>query len=202
MNGTTGTSSQRHVVVVGAGPAGLLLAGDLAAAGVPVTVVERRPQGISNLTRAFGVHARTLEQLDARDLADELVRTGRTVTALRLFGSLSVDISGLPSRFPYLLVTPQSEVERLLLRRAGKNGATFLYGTEVTGLAQDEARRSTCGTRTGRPGHCGRPTRWAPTECAAPCGRLWDCPSPGARSSSRSSWPMCCWPGSPAPRSH
>ncbi|WP_093801332.1 FAD-dependent monooxygenase [Streptomyces sp. Wb2n-11] len=139
MNGTTGTSSRRHVVVVGAGPAGLLLAGDLAAAGVPVTVVERRPEGISNLTRAFGVHARTLEQLDARGLADELVRTGRTVTALRLFGSLSVDISGLPSRFPYLLVTPQSEVERLLLRRAGKNGAVFLYGTEVTGLAQDEA---------------------------------------------------------------
>ncbi|MGW7198747.1 FAD-dependent monooxygenase [Streptomyces chryseus] len=139
MNGTTGTTSQRHVVVVGAGPTGLLLAGDLAVAGIAVTVVERRPPGISNLTRAFGVHARTLEQLDARGLADELLTTGRSITRLRLFGSLSVDLSGLPSRYPCVLVTPQYEVERLLLRRAEQNGATFMYGTEVTGLAQDEA---------------------------------------------------------------
>ncbi|MET9509285.1 FAD-dependent oxidoreductase [Streptomyces flavidovirens] len=138
MNGTPGTTFQRNVVVVGAGPTGLLLAGDLAAAGVPVTVVERRPQGISNLTRAFGVHARTLEQLDARGLADELVATGQIISRLRLFGSLSLDISDLPSRFPYLLVTPQFEVEKLLLRRAEKNGATFVYGTEVAGLTQDE----------------------------------------------------------------
>lgn len=65
------------VLVVGSGPTGLLLAGDLAAAGVPVTVVERRPRGISNMTRAFGVHARTLEMLDARGLADELIKGAR-----------------------------------------------------------------------------------------------------------------------------
>ena len=52
------------VAVVGAGPTGLLLAGDLARAGVDVTVLERRGTE-SNLTRAFGVHARTLEHLDA-----------------------------------------------------------------------------------------------------------------------------------------
>ncbi|OEJ51126.1 FAD-dependent oxidoreductase [Streptomyces agglomeratus] len=137
MNGTITAPSQHTVVVVGAGPTGLLLAGDLAAAGIPVTVVERRPRGISNLTRAFGVHARTLEQLDARGLADDLILTGRAVTRLRLFGSLSLDLSNLPSRFPYLLVSPQYEVEKLLLRRAEENGATFVYGTEVTGVAQD-----------------------------------------------------------------
>ncbi|MGW7054062.1 FAD-dependent oxidoreductase [Streptomyces sp. NPDC054887] len=137
MSGTSGTTPQRHVVVVGAGPTGLLVAGDLAAAGVPVTVVERRPAGVSNLTRAFGVHARTLEQLDARGLADELLTTGRTVTRPRLFGSLEADLSALPSRFPFLLVTPQYEVEKLLLRRAQENGAAFLYGTEVTGMVQD-----------------------------------------------------------------
>ena len=54
------------VAIVGAGPTGLLLAGDLAQAGVDVTVLERRGTE-SNLTRAFGVHARTLEHLDARD---------------------------------------------------------------------------------------------------------------------------------------
>ncbi|WP_326733904.1 FAD-dependent oxidoreductase [Streptomyces sp. NBC_01022] len=125
------------VVVAGAGPTGLLLAGDLAAAGVDVVVIEKRPEGISNLSRAFGVHARTLELLDARGLADELVTTGQVISELSLFGAVSFDIGALPSRFPFLLVTPQYEVERLLLRRALKNGAVIRYGTEVLGLAQD-----------------------------------------------------------------
>ena len=57
--------SVTEVVVVGAGPTGLMLAGDLARAGVGCTVLERRAE-VSNLTRAFAVHARTLELLDAR----------------------------------------------------------------------------------------------------------------------------------------
>ncbi|PWG13417.1 FAD-dependent oxidoreductase [Streptomyces sp. V2] len=124
-------------VIAGAGPTGLLLAGDLAAAGVRVTVVEKRPAGLSNLSRAFGVHARTLELLDARDLADELVATGQIVRELRLFGAIPFDLGALPSRYPFLLVTPQYEVERLLLRRALKHGAEIRYAAEVTGLAQD-----------------------------------------------------------------
>jgi 2-polyprenyl-6-methoxyphenol hydroxylase-like FAD-dependent oxidoreductase len=92
------------VLIVGAGPTGLLLAGDLAAAGVPVTVLERRAQE-SNLSRAFVVHARTLELLDARGLADELISTGRTLNRLSLFDPVVLDLSRLPSRFPFLLVT-------------------------------------------------------------------------------------------------
>ncbi|MFJ2959242.1 FAD-dependent monooxygenase [Streptomyces sp. NPDC087270] len=137
----TGTGAaeppSRTVVVAGAGPSGLLLAGDLAAAGVHVVVLERRPEGVSNLTRAFGVHARTLELLDARGLADELVPTGQVIRELRLFGAIPFDIGQLPSRFPFLLVTPQYEVEKLLLRRALEQGATIRYGTEVHGLTQD-----------------------------------------------------------------
>jgi 2-polyprenyl-6-methoxyphenol hydroxylase-like FAD-dependent oxidoreductase len=126
------------VIVVGAGPTGLLLAGDLAAAGVPVTVLEKRPEGVSNLSRAFGVHARTLELLDARGLADDLVATGQVIGELRLFGSIPFDITTLSSRFPFLLVTPQYEVERLLLKRAHDLGVLFRYGTEVVGLHQDD----------------------------------------------------------------
>ncbi|MFF8835339.1 FAD-dependent monooxygenase [Streptomyces sp. NPDC015130] len=125
------------VIVVGAGPTGMLLAGDLAAAGLRVTLVERRPHGISNMTRAFGVHARTLEQLDARGLADELVATGTPITELRLFRRLSLDLGRLRSRFPYLLITPQYEVERLLEERAEAAGVDFRYGTELRGLSQD-----------------------------------------------------------------
>ncbi|MFG2723071.1 FAD-dependent monooxygenase [Streptomyces sp. NPDC048416] len=139
------TPSPRHdealtsdVLVVGSGPTGLLLAGDLAAAGLRVTVVERRAHGISNMTRAFGVHARTLELLDARGLAEELVKGGTTVGHMDMFGRLTIDLSRLRSRFPFLLVTPQYEMERLLERRALSEGVQFRYGTELLGLRQDD----------------------------------------------------------------
>ncbi|MEV6344650.1 FAD-dependent monooxygenase [Actinoplanes sp. NPDC051851] len=127
------------VAIVGAGPTGLLLAGDLADAGVDVTVFERRTDA-SNLTRAFGVHARTLEMLDARGLAEELVGTGRTIDRLRLFDRIRLDLGRLPTRFPYLLITPQYHVERILEERARKAGATVVRGAELTGLRQDASR--------------------------------------------------------------
>ncbi|WP_078843900.1 FAD-dependent oxidoreductase [Streptomyces albus] len=130
-------STTSDVLVVGAGPTGLLLAGDLAAAGLTVTVLEKRPPGTSNLTRAFAVHARTLEQLDARGLADELVAGGTPLRRVQLFGDLALDFGELPSRFPFLLVTPQYEVERLLEHRAAEHGVRFRYGSEVTGVRQD-----------------------------------------------------------------
>ncbi|MFR0352634.1 FAD-dependent monooxygenase [Streptomyces sediminimaris] len=131
--------TQHSVIVVGAGPAGLLLAGDLAAAGVPVTLVEKRPDRISNLSRAFVLHARTLEQLDARGLADGLEKAGRPLDSLRLFGRLSIDLGTLPSRYNHLLVIPQYEVEKALERRAVEAGADLRHETEVTGLTQDSA---------------------------------------------------------------
>ncbi|MEV6054405.1 FAD-dependent monooxygenase [Streptomyces sp. NPDC052107] len=146
MTGTTGnngththdvTGATGTVIVVGSGPSGLLLAGDLATAGVPVTVLEKRPHKISNLSRAFVLHARTLEQLDARALADDLEKVGRPLDRLRLFGRLTIDLAALPSRFNHLLVLPQYEVEKVLERRAVEAGVDFRYETELTGLTQD-----------------------------------------------------------------
>src|SRR5919199_720145 len=108
---------ENQVVVVGTGPTGLLL--------------ERRPAHDANLTRAFAVHARTLETLDARAVADELATTGAKVGALRLLGQVELDLSWLPSRYPYLLVTPQYETERLLEARALDQGADIVRGVEV-----------------------------------------------------------------------
>lgn len=126
----------RNVIVVGAGPTGLLLAGDLAEAGISTTLIERHSRG-SDLTRAFAVHARTLEMLDARGLADPLIQRGRRVSELRLFGGVMSPMAGLPSRFPFVLITPQYEVESLLEERAKRAGAEILRGAEVTGLRQD-----------------------------------------------------------------
>ncbi|WP_217142722.1 FAD-dependent monooxygenase [Streptomyces sp. AC627_RSS907] len=137
MNDSRVNHDPRTVLVVGSGPTGLLLAGDLATAGIPVTVVEKRPPGISNLSRAFVLHARTLEQLDARGLADELEALGRPQDRLPLFGGLALDFTALPSRFRHVLVIPQYEVEKVLLRRAREAGADIRYGTEMTALSQD-----------------------------------------------------------------
>ncbi|MGK5730659.1 FAD-dependent monooxygenase [Streptomyces sp. URMC 124] len=129
-------SAPADVIVVGAGPTGLLLAGDLAAAGVRVTVVEKRAQE-SNLTRAFAVHARTLEAFDARGIAEPLLATGPFIDNLRIFGRGKIDLSRLPSRFPGVLMTPQYETERVLEERALKAGAVLRRGAEVVGLRQD-----------------------------------------------------------------
>jgi 2-polyprenyl-6-methoxyphenol hydroxylase-like FAD-dependent oxidoreductase len=137
MTGKSPAHGNSDVLIVGAGPTGMLLAGDLATAGVSVTVLERRPHETSNLSRAFGVHARTLEQLDARGLADDLVATGHPLRSLRLFRRLSLDLDRLPSRFPFLLITPQYEVERILERRAREAGVHVIHGAELTGLRQD-----------------------------------------------------------------
>jgi 2-polyprenyl-6-methoxyphenol hydroxylase-like FAD-dependent oxidoreductase len=131
------SSATTEVLVVGAGPTGLMLAGDLARAGVAVTVLERRA-GRSNLTRAFAVHARTLEQFDQRGVADEILETGRRLASLRTFGRIDVALTGLATRFPFVLVTPQYETERVLERRAKELGVEIVHDAELTGLRQDD----------------------------------------------------------------
>ncbi len=137
-----------EVLIAGAGPAGLMLAGDLAAAGVRCTVTERRI-GESNLTRAFAVHSRTLEELDARGIADELIARGTPVRGMRMFGEAELSLGGLPSRFPFTLVTPQYETERVLAGRARALGAEIREGAAVTGLHQNGDEVEVTLERTG-----------------------------------------------------
>jgi 2-polyprenyl-6-methoxyphenol hydroxylase-like FAD-dependent oxidoreductase len=131
------SDQQAEVIVVGAGPTGLLLAGDLAEAGVETIVLERRGADLSNLSRAFGVHARTMEMLDARGMADELIAYGGAkLPGIRLFNRVTLHLADLPTRYPYLLMAPQYNVEEVLHRRAVAAGARILYDHKVTGLDQ------------------------------------------------------------------
>ncbi|MQM25493.1 FAD-dependent monooxygenase [Glycomyces albidus] len=132
---------QADVIVVGAGPTGLLLAGDLAEAGVDVLVLEGRSADLSNLSRAFGVHARTMEEFDARGIADALLAYGGAkLPGIRLFNRVTLNLADLETRFPYLLMTPQYTVEEVLRRRALEAGAEIRYDHRVTGLERGDGR--------------------------------------------------------------
>jgi 2-polyprenyl-6-methoxyphenol hydroxylase-like FAD-dependent oxidoreductase len=125
-----------EVAIVGAGPTGLALACELRLAGIDCRVLERRAEE-PNLTRAFAVHARTLEMLDGRGLADALIPRGLRVESVAPTPGASVDLDVVDSRYPMVLIVAQSGTERLLAERALSLGARIERGTKVTGLTQD-----------------------------------------------------------------
>jgi 2-polyprenyl-6-methoxyphenol hydroxylase-like FAD-dependent oxidoreductase len=127
------------VIVVGAGPTGLILAAELALAGARPLVLERRP-GPRADSRAICLHARSMEALDLRGQAGLFARTGLPVPSFPLGprGAM-INFGVLDSDFPYLLDIPQSEIERLLLARALELGAEVRWSTAVESLRPDDA---------------------------------------------------------------
>ncbi|MCJ9732087.1 FAD-dependent monooxygenase, partial [Bradyrhizobium sp. PRIMUS42] len=109
----------------------------LALAHVDVAVVERRPDQAIVETRAGGLHARTIEILDQRGVADRFLREGQIVQ-LAGFAWTKLDISDLPTRHAYGLALRQNHIERILADWAMELAIPFYREREVTGFAQDE----------------------------------------------------------------
>src|SRR6476660_6607540 len=109
------------VIVAGAGPSGLMLAGELALSGVDVQIVERRSSSELVGMRARGFHSRTIEILDQRGIADRFLSAGQVVRAAS-FANASVDISDIPTRHPYTLGLVQSGIEAILTEWVGELG--------------------------------------------------------------------------------
>ena len=126
------------VIIVGSGPTGLMLAGELALAGVDVAILERRTTPDLVGSRARGFHSRTIEILDQRGIVDRFLAEGQTVQGLS-FGSTALDVGDFPSRHPYTLGLGQSHIERILLGWVEELGVPVRRGLEVTGFAQDDA---------------------------------------------------------------
>ncbi|MFB2573350.1 ubiquinone/menaquinone biosynthesis methyltransferase [Micrococcus sp. IITD107] len=131
------------VLVVGAGPTGLLLAALLAQRGVSVIVLERRTQPSAH-SRAIGLHPPAVAALAAVGLEEDAVaagvqvQTGVGVSDGRTLGELRFDHPG--AQRSSILVLPQNQTEQLLAERVEQLAPGAVWrGMEVIGLEQDPA---------------------------------------------------------------
>jgi 2-polyprenyl-6-methoxyphenol hydroxylase-like FAD-dependent oxidoreductase len=130
--------TEHAVVIVGGGPTGLMLAGELALARVDVAVVERREDQSLAGSRAGGLHARTIEVLDQRGIADRFISQGQ-VAQIASFARIRLDMSDFPTRHNYGLALRQEPIERILADWVGELAVPVYRGREVTGFAQDDS---------------------------------------------------------------
>lgn len=130
--------TEHAVVIAGGGPTGLMLAGELALAGVDVVIVERRSSQELVGSRARGLHARTIEVLDQRGIADRFLAEGQAMQ-IQSFARVRLDLSDFPTRHNYGLALLQQHFERILAGWVDELGVQIARNSDVTGLAQDDA---------------------------------------------------------------
>jgi 3-(3-hydroxy-phenyl)propionate hydroxylase len=129
--------TEHAVVIAGGGPTGLMLAGELALAGVDVAVVERRPDQELSGARALGISSRTIEVLDQRGIADRFLSAGQ-IAQVTGFAVTRLDISDFPTRHNYGLALRQKHIERILAAWVTELKVPILYGHDITGFVQHD----------------------------------------------------------------
>jgi 3-(3-hydroxy-phenyl)propionate hydroxylase len=130
--------NEHAVVIAGGGPTGLMLAGELALAGIDVIIVERRANQHLDESRAKGIHSRAVEVLDQRGIAERFISEGQQHPSVG-FAGVRLDISDFPTRHNYLLGISQSKFEPILAGWVGELGVPIMYSREVTNFTQDDS---------------------------------------------------------------
>ena len=129
--------TKHDVVIAGGGPTGLMLAGELALAGVDAAIVERRESQTLDGSRAGGLLARTIEVLEQRGIADRFIAEGQK-HEVSMFTGASF-FTGLPTRHNYVLALWQKHIERILAGWVDELGVTIYRGRGITGFTQDHS---------------------------------------------------------------
>src|ERR671914_251711 len=124
--------TEHAVVIAGGGPTGLMLAGELALAGIDVVIVERRASQDLDGSRAGGLHARTIEVLDQRGIAERFIAAGQRHPAVG-YAYIPLDITDFPTRHNYLLALRQRHFEPILAGWVAELGVTIRRRCEVVG---------------------------------------------------------------------
>lgn len=129
--------TEHAVVIAGGGPTGLMLAAELALAGVDVAIVERRANQELAGSRGGGLSSRTLEIFDQRGIADRFFSDGQKFQVTG-FSMTRLDISDFPTRHNYGLALWQNHIERILAHWVSELPVKFYRSREVTGFSQDD----------------------------------------------------------------
>jgi 2-polyprenyl-6-methoxyphenol hydroxylase-like FAD-dependent oxidoreductase len=126
-----------NVLIVGAGPTGLVMAHELARTGVACRLIDKTAHRAME-SRAIAIHPRTLETFELMGLADAFLGAGQRITAVSVHGSSGpiahVEFRGLDTRYPYVLGVPQDETERILEQHVQQLGVAVERNTELVGL--------------------------------------------------------------------
>src|ERR1700722_17009625 len=135
------TSNNTDVIVVGAGPVGLVAGCELARRGVRVRVIDKMAQP-TDQSRAVAVHARSLDMFDRMGIVDEMLSTGIKATAMQMYAGgrklFRVPLGEVDSAFPFTLTTAQTETERVLGERLQSLGVAIERGVDLMALTQDD----------------------------------------------------------------
>jgi 3-(3-hydroxy-phenyl)propionate hydroxylase len=130
--------TDHQVLISGAGPTGLMLAAELALAGIDVAILERRTTQERIGPGALGLHSRTIEVLDQRGVADRFISQGTKHKFVHFH--IPIDISDFPTRHNYVLGLKQNHIERILAEWVDDLRVPILRGREITGFTQDETQ--------------------------------------------------------------
>lgn len=137
------TQATNDVLIVGAGPVGLTLANDLLRRGIRCRIIDSAPQATQK-TKALGIHAKTLELLAKMGVAHTAIERGLKSPGFSLYSDgkrltrVNFEEHLLNSPYPYVLMLPQNETEKLLTEHLQSQGSAIEWQVELVQLTQDE----------------------------------------------------------------